>query len=206
LRSSKEQQDMHLQQSISYTMEGYSMGRKMRTSSSSGKATSPFGSTARGVWRQQQMHPSLPSHAQAPFTTAGTQTEFSVLMQQSSVPNTYLSAAQEQQQHSSLMPAEVSSWVDERSSNSNMLFRSSKCPVLRDVPAQSTAQYGVPTTNCCSPLKAAVHVVADANAAKGTEGGLVRELDTSVVTPVPIRFYKTLIAHDLLGTGETNDL
>jgi hypothetical protein len=104
------------------------------------------------------------------------------------------------------MPTEVLTWIDSRSSSSNVLFASSVCLVLPDVPAQTTAQYGVPTIKNCSLVEAAVSAQALAQDAQGTEaieGKLKRY--KSLVTPIPVRILDNLNAHDMFGTGETDD-
>jgi hypothetical protein len=75
---SKEQQSMYLpysQQSMSYIMEDSSTNRTTCASGNSGRAFSASVSTARGVWRQQQMHLSLQSRAPTPLITNGTYPE-----------------------------------------------------------------------------------------------------------------------------------
>jgi hypothetical protein len=162
-------------------------------------AFSAFVSTARGVWRQQQVHLSLQSRAPTPLITNGTYPEdFDVLVQPSCLPDKYQQAAQEQYPQSSSMPGEVSTWMDSRSSSSNVLVASSVCLVLPDVPAQTTAQYGVPTKKNCSPVEAAVLTQAFAQGAhvkEATEGKLERY--KSLVTPIPVRIHDTLNAHDM---------
>jgi hypothetical protein len=71
------------------------------------------------------------------------------------------------------MPAEVSTWIDSRSSSSNVLVASSVCLALPDVPAQTTAQYGVSITTNCSLVEAAVLTQALAQDAQGTEAMFV---------------------------------
>jgi hypothetical protein len=124
--------------------------------------------------------------------------DFDVLVQPSCLPDQYQQAAQEQQPQSPSMPAEVSTWIDRRSSNSNVLVASSVCLVVPDVPAQTTAQYGVPTINNCSLVEAAVSAQAltqDAQVTEASEGKLERY--NSLVTPIPVRIHDTLNAHDM---------
>ena len=146
------------------------------------------------------MHLSLQSRAPTPLITNGTYPEdFNVLVQPSScLPDEYQQAAQEQQRRPLSMPAEVSTWIDSRSSSSNVLFASSVCLLLPDEPAQTTAQYGVPTIKNCSPVEAAVLAQAlaqDAHVTEASEGKLERY--KSLVTPIPVRIHDTLNAHDM---------
>jgi hypothetical protein len=145
------------------------------------------------------MHQSLQSRAPTPLITNGTYPEdFDVLVQPSCLPGKYQQAAQEQQPQSSSMLAEVSAWIDRRSSSSNVLVASSVRLVLPDVPAQTTAQYGVPTINNCSLVEAAGLTQAlalKAHVTEATEGKLERY--KSLVTLIPVRIHDTLNAHDM---------
>jgi hypothetical protein len=115
-------------------------------------------------------------------------------VQPSCLPDKHQQATQEQQPQASLMPAEVSPWIDRRSSNSKVLVASSVCLVLR----QTTAQYGVSITTNCSLVEAAILTQAfaqDAHVTEASEGKLERY--KSLVTPTPVRIHDTLDAHDM---------